>query len=42
MLVLPGPGRFGTVGGGASQRPNSRIDGFTITGADTGGVQGRG
>lgn len=32
-----GSGGFGQVGSGANQRPNSRIDGFTITGADTGG-----
>jgi hypothetical protein len=42
ILVLaknasPASGGFGQVGTGAAQRPNSRIDGFTITGADTGG-----
>lgn len=33
----PASGRFGNVGTGANVRPNSRIDGFTITGADNGG-----
>lgn len=33
----PTSGRFGNVGSGANLRPNSRIDGFTVTGGDQGG-----
>jgi hypothetical protein len=34
----PSQGGFGRIGGGPNARPNSRIDGFTITGGDNGGA----